>query len=71
MMNEAQVGQATKKDSVSCPFFLVEHSELLSEPHHRGIGFGIALHSNDNWVQAVPAGGPSGTRTPDQPVMSR
>lgn len=28
-----------------------------SESHHRGIRFGFTLHSVDNWVQALPAGG--------------
>ena len=46
-------------------------ARMLSEPHHRGMTFGLALHSVDDWVQALPAGGPSRTRTLDRPVMSR
>ena len=44
---------------------------LKSEPHHRGMKFGISLHVPDNWGRQLAAGGPAGTRTPDRPVMSR
>lgn len=37
---------------------------LTSEPHHRGIEFGIAPHSNDNWVRQLAAGGLEENRTP-------
>lgn len=36
---------------------------MLSEPHHRGMKFGFALHSIDNWVQALPAGGPESAKS--------
>ena len=36
-------------------------ARALSEPHHRGMKFGFALHAVDDWVQALPAGGPSRT----------
>ncbi len=38
------------------PRIFGEIFELKSEPHHRGIKFGFALHFVDNWVQALPAG---------------
>ena len=36
---------------------------LKSEPHHRGMKFGLAPHSVDNWVQALPAGGAFGLKS--------
>ena len=34
-----------------------------SEPRHRGMKFGISLHSIDNGVQALPAGGAFGLKS--------
>ncbi len=44
---------------------------VISEPHRRGIGLGIALHSDGNRVQALPAGGNIGTRTQDLSDVNR
>ena len=36
---------------------------IKSRPHHCGIESDIALHANDNWVQALPAGGAFGVKS--------
>ena len=36
---------------------------LKSELRHRGMKFGVALHSVDNWMQALPAGGAFGLKS--------
>lgn len=45
-------------------FLYGETFGLKTEPSHRGMKFGSLLSTPDYWVQALPAGGDEGSRTP-------
>ena len=56
--------QIQKKELIA-PFSLFGGGVGFKTEHrHRGMKFGFALHSVDNWVQALPAGGDEENRTP-------
>ena len=49
---------------IAYPYLFGGAFGLKSEPHHRGMKFGISLHVPDNWGRQLAAGGPEGNRTP-------